>query len=410
MNKLVLVGNGFDLAHGLPTSYGNFIKHFWTSLPINFEDNLVKKLVFVNSEFYRFLNYGAIDGLESLMENLKEYCREYGYHYSAQNYLARDKGSAGFKDIFKFENIFFKRINIKNYIENWVDIEEEYYKNIKEIIDKFQDTRRKSEIFRLNKEFEEIKNHFENYLLKNVSEKFDLYEFANGEWAILHNKLKPISVFNNESNLLSEFQIEEDKEDINYLFGEEKKGKEISTDTYVLNFNYTLTVNQYLYSIFNVGYSKKIIHIHGVLNSSKNPINFGFGDEMDDYYKIIEKLNDNEFLRNFKSFKYSQNSNYQNLLRIIESEKFQVYIMGHSCGLSDRTLLNTIFEHNNCRSIKVFFYEWENQEEEKEDNFTEIIQNISRHFNDKKIMRSKIVNKTLCEPMPQNIRFKKKES
>jgi hypothetical protein len=29
------------------------------------------------------------------------------------------------------------------------------------------------------------------------------------------------------------------------------------------------------------------------------------------------------------------------------------------------------------------------------DNYTEIIQNISRHFNKKKLMREKIVNKTL---------------
>jgi hypothetical protein len=35
-------------------------------------------------------------------------------------------------------------------------------------------------------------------------------------------------------------------------------------------------------------------------------------------------------------------------------DSFQVLIMGHSCGLSDRTLLNIVFEHNNCRSIKVF--------------------------------------------------------
>ena len=35
------------------------------------------------------------------------------------------------------------------------------------------------------------------------------------------------------------------------------------------------------------------------------------------------------------------------------------------------------------------------------DNYTEITQNISRHFNKKKLMREKIVNKTLCQPLPQ---------
>ncbi len=78
--------------------------------------------------------------------------------------------------------------------------------------------------------------------------------------------------------------------------------------------------------------------------------------------------------------------------------------MGHSCGLSDRTLLNTIFEHKNCRSIKIFFH----KKEDGTDNYTDIIQNISRHFNDKKLMRAKVVNKSLCSPFPQNMRFQRK--
>ena len=128
-----------------------------------------------------------------------------------------------------------------------------------------------------------------------------------------------------------------------------------------------------------------------------NLVNFGFGDEMDDDYKRIENLDDNEYLKNFKSFQYLQNSNYKKLLDFIDGNKFQVIIMGHSCGLSDRTLLNTIFEHTNCRSIKVFYH----RKDDGSDNYTEMIQNISRHFKDKKMMREKIVNKTLCKPMPQ---------
>ena len=29
MNRLVLIGNGFDLAHKLPTSYQDFINWYW---------------------------------------------------------------------------------------------------------------------------------------------------------------------------------------------------------------------------------------------------------------------------------------------------------------------------------------------------------------------------------------------
>lgn len=78
---------------------------------------------------------------------------------------------------------------------------------------------------------------------------------------------------------------------------------------------------------------------------------------MDDDYQIIEKLDDNEYLKFFKSFQCFQNNCYDNFLREIDHEKFQVCILGHSCGLSDRVLLNTIFEHENCRSIKIYYHQ-----------------------------------------------------
>lgn len=32
MNRLVLIGNGFDLAHGLETSYKDFIEYLWSNI------------------------------------------------------------------------------------------------------------------------------------------------------------------------------------------------------------------------------------------------------------------------------------------------------------------------------------------------------------------------------------------
>ena len=29
MNRIILIGNGFDLAHGLKTSYKNFLDDYW---------------------------------------------------------------------------------------------------------------------------------------------------------------------------------------------------------------------------------------------------------------------------------------------------------------------------------------------------------------------------------------------
>lgn len=177
-----------------------------------------------------------------------------------------------------------------------------------------------------------------------------------------------------------------------------------------LNFNYTKTIDAYIDAFKSridgeFRGSSRQIQIHGKLNDVTNNVNFGFGDEMDDDYKTIEKKDDNEYFKNIKSFQYFQNSNYKDMLEFLDYNRFQVYIMGHSCGLSDRILLNKIFEHKYCDSIKVFYHE-----KEGKDNYTEIVQTISRHFNKKEMMREKIVNKSLCQPLPQNIRFAKKQN
>lgn len=159
----------------------------------------------------------------------------------------------------------------------------------------------------------------------------------------------------------------------------------------LLNFNYTKTANLYLTKTSEF----RVNHIHGELDNDKNPIIFGYGDELDDDYKEIAKLNDNDYLKNIKSIRYLETDNYRRLLSFIDSAPFQIYIMGHSCGNSDRTLLNTLFEHKNCVSIKPFYY----QKDDGGDNYIELIQNISRNFNDMRLMRDRVVNKSYCRPL-----------
>ena len=141
----------------------------------------------------------------------------------------------------------------------------------------------------------------------------------------------------------------------------------------------------------------EINYIHGKLNSPDNPIIFGYGDEIDSYYERIENLNNNHFLRNFKSFGYFLTSNYQNFSRFIESDLFEVLIFGHSCGISDRTLLNKLLEHKNCHKVKIFYY----MKNSSENDFTEKTYELSRHFslNNKKRMIDLIVPFPISKPL-----------
>ena len=165
----------------------------------------------------------------------------------------------------------------------------------------------------------------------------------------------------------------------------------------LLNFNYTTIADKYIIDneIF------KINHIHGNV-SDENSVIFGYGDELDVNYKEIEELNSNEFLNKIKSVKYLEANNYKEILSFVDSEPFEVYVIGHSCGNSDRTLLNKIFEHENCISIKPFYYTY-NKEGKERDNFTEIVQNITRSFKDKQLLRERVVSKVYCQVLPQSI-------
>jgi hypothetical protein len=402
MNRLVIIGNGFDLAHGLPTSYRDFVDDYWKGVCDTKGTKTIKHtddFVTLKCEFgysYNTSEFNVIDNLKSFSE-LKEF-------------ILRNRQNKSGEFSIVFNNLFFQKI-CENSIENWVDIENEYYKLLKECLKKNNN----EYIIGLNEQFFAVKNLLNKYLTEKVEanyifskelvEKFtEIFETNKYEDFGLDRFYNEISK-KQEQVLEFEFQKKQEHLDKVYYgnlcrFPREVFKKNVSVENYFLSFNYTSTVLNYI-KMLDMNFDK-LNEIHGRLEDERNPINFGFGDEMDKHYQEIEEKNDNEYLRNIKSFQYLHTPNYKRLLDLIDSEKFQVYIMGHSCGLSDRTLLNTIFEHENCCSIKVFYHEIKDENGKViKDNYTEITQNISRHFNKKKLMREKIVNKTLCQPLPQ---------
>lgn len=398
MNKLIIVGNGFDLAHNLKTSYRSFLEYIWLNILIKIKENdpLFKDLIFCTNIFYesiRNINYYKLEdnlkhkNLSSFKDFILSIKDRYNFQINLDNnctLLARDQFDC-FRKIFYITNSFFYDISEQN-DENWVDIENTYYKKLIEIA---KNPESNNEIDILNKEFNQIKKLLHHYLLTEI--KIDE--------KIVNEDLIP--EFNNYNN----YKFKEFPSSYHKKLNTNKNRNSDEFENLFLNFNYTATVKQYVDYLNKEtpshGYGRSgEIQIHGTLDPGDTicNINFGFGDEMDQHYKTLELLNDNRYLENIKSFMYLENSNYKELLNWIETHDFQVYIFGHSCGLSDRTLLNTIFEHNNCKSIKIFYHNREDG-----DNFREIAQNISRHFNKKTLMREKLVDKTTSKPLPQKV-------
>lgn len=424
MNRIILIGNGFDLAHGIPTSYNSFMNDYW--------ERIIKNV----SQTRPYSTYNS--DLFKINKVPKNWLFNPDYESFKNSILSI--GST-----ITFSNIFFEIISEKLFIENWVDIENEYYSLLKKSYSE------KGEIFvngntisKLNADFKIIKNELRDYLfrvqenfnnkpppiafhLKNIIghkiySYFKLKDFTeeaiNKRVEIEYKKIEKDIIALKEGKISLDELSSNDIEILNKIGNStpKKKLKKILLDqnpshlfdlvpkeTLLLNFNYT-TATESLYKHqkdfenFESHESTNVqsIHIHGTLNHyDKNPIVFGFGDELDNEYKTIEDLNNNEYLENIKSIKYSETDNYKKLIELINSDSYQVFIFGHSCGISDRTLLNTLFEHDNCVSIKPYYH----QINEDQDNYSDIVRNISRNFNDKTKMRDRVVNKTYCEPL-----------
>ena len=365
MNRIILIGNGLDLAHGLPTGYKDFINWYlyqWLKRLItytgkNISDDLcsfslIKDTSWCVYIYERIFTVNPPSGLE-FIEFLKE---------------QKDDCIVRFTP---FMESICKSVETKG----WVDIENEYYSLLKTFL--YTDSAKYESPKLLNKELIHLKHCLIDYL-QQVQNKF-LYRANN---------------LNPEITKLIQESVNETDISCTELSKVKNTTPKSIERIMVLNFNYTKTADV----VDGEKFIPEIIinHIHGDLSNARRII-FGYGDELDEGFKALLKLNENEFLAEIKSVRYLETDRYRNLLEFIESDLYQVYIMGHSCGNSDRTLLNTLFEHKNCVSIKPFYY----KDESGSDNYLDIVQNIMRNFTDMKMMRDRVVNKEYCQPLPQ---------
>lgn len=397
MNRLVLVGNGFDLAHGLRTSYKDFI--FWyldscfnqAGIYENspFENEIVYIRVLEHYKLMRLLEKQNKQGVCSYLYNkgiLHRYLNpvlnesveratqeQKALYYEVNNTVAHEV---------KFKSDFFKQLIFCCVDNHWVDIENEYFDQLKACKSN-NGTFDKEKVRRLNSEFTYLKQKLREYL-KLQQEQADI--------KVIPELLAAIK---------SDFDISDFDSFMPYEDVRRKLGYSMRTELivqyglYFLNFNYTNTLSKYEGELkksrgkFN---RVEINYIHGELNQSTNPIIFGFGDEHDKTYLEFEEDRNNQLFEHIKSYQYLLTPNYRDLLRFLNADDYQVFVMGHSCGLSDRTMFKEIFEHENCKSIRLFHYNGD---------FHDKAINVSKHFNNKGHMRKLIVDYKKSDAFPQ---------
>lgn len=308
MNNLLIIGNGFDLAHDMRTSYNHFIEHLINSL-------CTKKSI---SEYV--FNKLYVKNYEELLSQIRN------NRFNPTDFVN------------KFVGVLLVNIALKN----WSDIEYSYFNELKSL--SFYSAPRV-----LNKQFDFVRKELINYLI---------------------NQGVYINAIDSYKRM---FKLIDSKE------------------TTILNFNYTNTLKK-LYSTEIK--ESKVIHIHGELSNPKNPIIFGYAANDEESRELIDK-GDNEYMRNIKKHLYKRTENEKLLTTYLYGiESINVTILGHSCGLSDKLILNQILNHKNIKSINVFYFEEYEHYFQTQVNIDRIM-NRDEHF-------TKLVDFNSSHRMPQH--------
>ena len=366
MNRLIIIGNGFDLAHNLPTSYKDFFEWYWCDWREKLYNSNKKKEIDNLCEFQLQEN-SLLEGLWTLRNIYPQYFEKNAPVKDFFNAINTGKMQC----VFNIQSVLLRAICQSYETSRWVDIEKIFYHLL------CNKTNPVVSPQKLNDDMDFLRVKLSEYLgiiQKNISPNINKTDICQK----LFDSIKKQDIAIGSMAFWNNTRDE-------YCYPKR---------TMILSFNYTSIADIYFNSC---DYNRYVVnHIHGKLEDPQNMI-FGYGDEMDSLFQTIVNKNENNYLNNIKSIKYLESANYRQLLSFLDSDAFQIYIMGHSCGNSDRTLLNTLFEHENCVSIKPYYH----KRKDGTDNYTDLVQNIYRNFTNMQLMRDRVVNKTFCEPLSE---------
>ena len=333
---LLVIGNGFDLAHGFPTRYTDFLRYcneYNEKEPISGSDDM-------NQEFLDFLKNNIWLKYFTKLKELNQKTTWIDFEKEIANIInsLEEEGI----EIAGVENTFDNKVYIieaeknydrlKQFISEFTTIEKvKIYGNVNELQKSAPDNKKK----RVLKE-KQITNvsSFIDFIyqeLRNFARAFEIY-------CLYINSIEVKNFGNNSKN--------EYEKILNH--------KALFHIDHILSFNYTNTYER-LYKKDNVKYC----YIHGKAQEDKTKTNIIFG--IDDNLK---DGNENEKFEYVKFKKYYQRivlktgSEYKDwLIKAADpNEKISdVYIVGHSLDKTDYDILYEIFECKNIR-VTVYYY------------------------------------------------------
>ena len=323
MNKVMFVGNGFDLAHDLLTSYGDFLEvmQCWNQI-YKTAKNVNKGYLYADNWY---LEKYIINAANMNMDNLAELDR-----------------------IIQTNSWVYYFCNCEAEIDGWIDFEREIYP----VIDLFKTLFSiKDDIS--SKEMAEIsanKNYFNSRQIK-LAKIWNTYlstsadrivyvkpDYVSKQYGILKKKILQ-SLKKEFDEFIKAFEIYL----LEFVYSVEHKDvlkqiKKIKAD-YVISCNYTRT--EELYGIDK----NNVHHLHGVIredikedddgknvNGKKNNVVMGVNEQKDQNMDFIY------FVKYFQRIQKASGTRYKDFVK----DEYELHVYGHSLDETDKDILKNI--------------------------------------------------------------------
>lgn len=348
MNVLI-IGNGFDLAHGLQTSYKDFLtftKEFANYKTITEKGNVIDRQNLKELKYFEYLsklfNESKDDnGVKEIIDELDEMIKD--------NIWLKHFGKVQKNNVQTCFEV--KRAKVK---DGWIDFESE----ISRVIQEFEEVLKvNNNIFRedegkspwlelLNKRQREMFKRLEIKLDNNIEE--DVREKKEKGLKDLDRLIRCLEIY--LSDYINKVQVKKTLLDI----------KELPPIDKVLSFNYTNTFER----LYKNSSLVEFDYIHGKADIEKgiNTNNMVLG--IDEYLKGEERNENIEFIA-FKKFyqriRKETGCLYKNWVEEIKADndtlnkenvkQHNLFIFGHSLDITDRDVLRYLILNDNVQTV-----------------------------------------------------------
>ncbi|MZK56432.1 hypothetical protein GT484_11835 [Coprobacillus sp. BIOML-A1] len=380
--KILLIGNGFDLAHGLPTSYKDFldfckmVRELYTYPIIDNEYNQ-KKLIDWNTD-------------KTIKSKLLE-C------YENRKNCFEDKITTQCKELDELYDCIKENVWINYFLEreksigeNWIDFESEI-SNVVQAIETLKGyIERDEDVLKIKDTKQKTIIYFLKIAKKSLQDVFNLKRidgFIEDISIELDKLIRSLEIYICE--FVNEIDIIKENDDIKTI-----------TPDYVLSFNYSNTYER-IY-----GQSKEVTYdyIHGKADIENNVDTCNLVLGIDEY--LEDDKNDKlEFIAFKKFYQRIYKSTDSTYMKWVEQIKkypevnHNLFIFGHSLDKTDRDILKLLICNDNV-TTKIYYYR-KNKNDKKE--LGKLIKNLVRIMGqDELISRTMGEHKTI-EFIPQTV-------